>query len=184
MDAIKFSLALVLLFSNSNFMDILKFENLLGKHVSTAKDFTGCDFNGNNIQGKNFTMNIYTNDELINKYFYGMKYNFITILTDDQEIIQSITIHFYELINREFYDTFNKDYGKPDHIQVVENRRTVSESFGKGFFQHLKKSTFDLREGTFEENPLYIIWKRKHFQIKAFLRQQNMSEITFSISAD
>ncbi|TPV34696.1 hypothetical protein FJ651_03965 [Paucihalobacter ruber] len=69
---------------------------------------------------------------------------------------------------------------------VVEKRTVLSENSGEdemyGFKQYLRKSELELREGTFEENPLYIIWNKEQYMIKALLRHnQNISEITFSL---
>ncbi|MFC4634632.1 hypothetical protein ACFO3O_11975, partial [Dokdonia ponticola] len=48
--------------------------------------------------------------------------------------------------------------------------------------QHLAKNTFDLREGTFEEKPLWIVWEKEGYEIKAHLRHKNnRSEITFKL---
>ena len=157
-------------------MDYKEFENLLGKHFSFTKEVFGIDFKSTNYGTK-----FYTNSEYLNTEFYGIPYNFITITVNKEDIVQSITVHFQEVINRQFYDLFIKKYGEPNSIQVIENKKIESKTLGEGFFQHLTKSSFDLREGTFEEDPLYIIWEKEHFQVKAFLRHKNsISEIIFS----
>lgn len=168
---------------NSYFVDNIEFEELLGKHISNVEKTIGSDFEKNNFE--KIKISFYSNSQYFNIDFYGIFCNHLTIQTNEKDIVQSISIHFREVITREFYDSFIQQYGEPNNIQVIENRRTVSESFGEGFYQHLRKSTFDLREGTFDENPLYIIWEKEHFQIKAFLRHKmNISEITFSIPID
>uniref|UniRef100_UPI0040493FCE hypothetical protein n=1 Tax=Gelidibacter sp. TaxID=2018083 RepID=UPI0040493FCE len=162
-------------------MESIEFENLLGEHLSVVEEKIGFDFQ------KNHDNKFYINREFLDNYFYEMPYNFITISTNENDIVQSVTIHFNEIISRPSYNLLIKSYGKPSNIQVIENRQIISESNYEedNFKQHLTKRTFDLREGTFEENPLYIIWKKETYQIKAFLRQnQNMSEITFSITKD
>jgi len=177
MNMIKILLILAINVSNYS-MDYKKFENLLGKHISISKFFTGSDFKTNNY-GKKF----YINSEQIDDSFLGVPYNFITIIPDENDTIQSITIHFPKLINRQFYDSFIEKYGEPNNIQVIENRKVMSKgTYGDSDFkQHLTKSTFDLREGSFEENPLFIIWKKDSFQINFFFRyEQNKSELTFS----
>ena len=161
-------------------MNYMRFEKLLGEHVSVLKEAIGNDFE-NKLFGKNV---YYIKDDLIIKDFFGVPYNHINITTNEKGIVESITLHFQGMIHREFYDAFNKVYGEPDHIQVIENRQFVSESFIKDdngkVTEHLRKNTFDVREGTFEEKPLWIIWEREHFQIKAFLRHKNnRSEMTF-----
>lgn len=169
-------------------MDKIKFEDLLGKNISKAKEFTGRDFKSNAFKKKDFEVKFYSSRDYFKKDFFGMYYNQIIIHTDNYEVIKSITIYFDKLIDREFYNSFNKEYGMPKHIQIVENRRMESETLVKDdngkVIEHLRKNTFDLREGTFEEKPLYIIWEKENYEIKALLRQENMSQITFSVSAN
>ncbi|WP_418639611.1 hypothetical protein [Winogradskyella sp.] len=163
-------------------MNYIDFENLLGKHILTVEEKIGKNFE-NTLSDKNF---YYIQNELIKKELYAMPYNCLTILTNENDTVQSISVHFREVINRQFYDSFNKDYGKPNSILVIENRKTISKTITKdkngNIIQSLRKGEFDLREGNFEEKPLYIIWKKEDYQIKAFLRhKQNMSELTFSL---
>ena len=182
MNTLKFLLCLVL-FTYSFTMHFNEFENLLGKHISVTEKAIGNDFD-NKLFGDEF---YYIEDEFIKKDFYGMSYNCVSITTNEKDIVQSISVHFRKVIPREFYDSFIKKYGEPNNIQIIENRQVISEGMNKdpNFKAYLKKSTFDLREGTFEEKPLYIIWKKEQFQIKAFLRhKQNISEITFRIPTD
>ena len=69
----------------------------------------------------------------------------ITILVDEKDAVKSITVHFRKVIDHEFYYLFIKDYGEPNHIQIIENRQILSESFTKDdngeIINHLKKST-------------------------------------------
>jgi hypothetical protein len=79
----------------------------------------------------------------------------------------------------------NEKYGEPDNIQIIKNKQIEGETIVKGdngkIIERAAKSTFDLREGTFEENPLYIWWEKEDYHMKTFLRhKQNMSEIKFS----
>lgn len=181
MYTINFLIALTLYF-NYFFMENIKFDDVLGKHLSVAEKILDTNFKSNSFKRNDFKIKFHSNINPLFRDFYGMKYDFVTILTDEEDVIKSVTIHFSKIIDREFYDLFNKDYGSPKHIQVIENRKIISEIKGEGFFHNIKKSTFDLREGTFEENPIYIIWEKDRCLIKAFLRQQNMSEITFSLT--
>ncbi|WP_299883746.1 hypothetical protein [uncultured Lacinutrix sp.] len=163
-------------------MEFEKFEHILGKAISVVKKAIGKEF-VNELFGSDF---YYTYD-FVSRDLYGTKYNSLTILTDEKDAIQSVTIHFQNIINRKFYESFVKEYGEPNIIQVIDKREIISESKleDNNFSQHLTKSNITLREGSFEENPLFIIWRKETFQIKAFLRhKQNISEITFSISKD
>ncbi|WP_346880774.1 hypothetical protein [uncultured Algibacter sp.] len=158
----------------------MEFENLLGKDLLSVEKIIGIDF-----VKKDYGYPFYIG-EYFNNDFFGMECSHITLLTDDKDMLQSISIHFPKILNRKFYDLFIKKCGNPDNIQVIENRKIESKSFVKDdngkVVQTLRKSTFDLREGSFEEKPLYIIWKKDNYEIKAFLRhKQNISEITFSM---
>lgn len=169
------------------YMDFITLENLLDKHIAVAENHFGIDFKVNVYKKDDFEAKFYSNKDYIKKDFYGMNYNQITINTNPNDTIESITIHFREVINNRFYNLFTEKYGKPDSILVIKNRQTVSETILKDkdgkINQHLRKNKIDLEEGTFEENPLYIIWKKKNYEIKAFLRHKTgISEITFNTS--
>jgi len=173
----------LILFINYYAMDYIEFENSLRKPISDFREVIGNDFEDKYF-GKDF---YYIPDESIKKNYYGTQYSSISVLVDEDDKLRSITIHFREVISRKSYDLFVEDYGLPINILIVENRQIISEGTytSDNFTQHLVERSFELREGEFEENPLYIIWKKEHFQIKAFLRhKQNISEITFSIPAD
>ena len=176
------SLLFILIINQNNyFVDYIEFEKVLGKHISIAEEVIGTDFE-NKLFGKSY---YYLADELIKKNFCGMRYNMLTIITNEKDTVQSITVHFQKVIDRQFYDVFVEKYGKPDNIQIIENRQVESEDVIKDdngkIVESLRKSTLSLREGRFEEKPLYIIWKKEIFEVKVFLKhEQNISEVTFS----
>lgn len=170
-------------------MNSIQFENLLGKHISVAEAVTGynfkdCNFNIENSDNKHYRID---SNSIEIREFYGMLYKILFIQTDKNDTVQSITVHFHKLIDRQFYESFNEVYGEPSSILVVEKRIVISEGYAEddtNFNQYLRKSDLELREGSFDEGPLYIIWKREGYQAKALLRQQNMSDITFSLTDD
>ena len=168
----------LILITNYYFMDYKKFENLLGKHISVATEVIGNDF-----ENKLFGNNFYYTDNFINKDFYNMSYNSLTILIDEEDIIQSITVHISEVVNREFYNPFTVNYGYPDTMHIAESKKVISEDnlYSKSLSQNLKKVKVELREGKFDENPLFIVWKKEDYEIKILIRkEQNTSDITFS----
>lgn len=165
-------------------MDYIEFENILGKPISDFREVIGNDFENKHFSGIDF---FHISDGCLKKDYYGMPYSSVSVLVDENDRLRSITIHFRGVISRKSYDLFVENYGLPNNILIVENRQIISEGTytSDNFTQHLVERSFELREGEFEENPLYIIWKKGHFQIKAFLRhKQNISEITFSIPED
>jgi len=160
-------------------MNNMFLEYLLGKNYLSINEFVSCNF-----RTKEYGDGFYINSEFLDEIYYTMPYNFITILTDEKKNIESVTVHFKGIINREFYDVFNSVYGEPNSMLVIEKRNVISEGiYGDDNFKYsARKSDLELREGTFEENPLFIIWEKDGFEIKAFLRQKNSfnkSEITF-----
>ena len=161
-------------------MNYIEFEKLLGQHISVTEETIGSDFE-NTLFGEN---SYFIKDEYIIKDFYRMPYNFISVVKTENDTLHSITIHFRKIISRQFFDSFIEKYGEPDNIQIIENRQLESETIIKDdngkVKQRLTKNTFDLREGTFEERPLFIWWKKENYHIRAFLRRkQNISEIRF-----
>ena len=191
MCTINFFLALAI-HTNIFVVDYIKFEELLGKHISVAETVIGDDFSETSFKSKKNGVKYYSNSEYLRKLldyelkdYFGMPCINLFIQTDKNDIVQSINIFFHKSIDRQFYDMFNTVYGQPTSILIIDKRTVISESSAKddphGFNQHVRKSELELREGTFEEGPLYIIWEKGSYKVKALFRQQNMSEITFSI---
>ncbi|MEB3344985.1 hypothetical protein U6A24_05915 [Aquimarina gracilis] len=164
-------------------MNIFEFEELLGTHISTFETTIGNEFE-NKLFGETF---YYTVDEFVKKDFFNIKYNIMTISKNEDNMVRSISIHFREIINKQFYDLFVEKYGEPDHTYVMSNMKVVSEGLYKsddGFSSNLRKREGDLVEGTFDDKPLAIIWEKDGYYIQAFLRhEQNISEIMFSLDS-
>ena len=159
-------------------MKCTDYESLLGKHITNTEDILGSDFD-NKLFEKYF---YYVKDENIKKNLYGIDYNSISILTDKNEIVESVTIHFLSTINKDVYDQLILKYGLRNEIKVIEKKVIVSENKinNEVFSQEIKKSNVELRNGSFEENPLYIIWHKDNFEIIIFTRHNmGISEITF-----
>jgi len=171
----------LVLFNYLQFMDFKEFETLLGKPISFSEETMGNDFK-NDIFRKDF---YYISNEFVKKNFYNMSYNCFSIQIDSKNNLKSITIYFNEMINNEFYKSFIKVYGNPNSIQVIENRNYEGEWVDVEDGHKVRRATFKLREGSFEEKPLFILWNKKEYQIKAFLRHKsNISELTFRIPTD
>lgn len=158
----------------------IEYETLLGKHSSIVKEVIGNDFD-NKLFDKNF---YYLKNENLKKNLHGINYNTISISSDKNEIIESVTVHFSSIINKEFYEKLNQIYGLPKEIKVISKREIVSESNDNDTFfsQNMRKSNIELQNGSFEENPLYIIWNKDNFEIIIFTRHNiGISEITFKV---
>lgn len=162
----------------------IKFEKLLGKNLSITKEILDVDLK--RITSPKLKIKLYGSKNYIEEDYYGIPYKHLSLTTDENDTTETITVHFFEVINRKFYDSFMGTYGKPDSILVMHNpknisKQTVTDTINN-LTQEIVKREFDLREGTFEEKPLYIIWEKDNYQVKAFLRhKQNISEIIFSV---
>ena len=177
-------------------MDFIKYENFLGEHITFAETITGNDFNKVNFNSEDTEFRYCSNSEYLRelidykaKDYYGMPYIDLFIKTDKIDKIQSVTIHFRKTIDRKFYDLFTNDYGEPNSILVIDKRNIISESTlrddNNKVIQTSRKSELELKEGTFEDKPLYIIWEKDNYEIKALLRHKTgISEITFSSSEE
>ncbi len=164
-------------------MDLIKPENLIGKKLKEVNLLLDANFN-NYMLNKNLYFNSYGSE----KSFYSMFYNTLSIITNDDKEVISVTIHFNGIINDFFYNSFILDYNNPTTIQVIDSRKILSEetlNHKNNIQQHLKQREISLREGTFEEKPLFMLWNNKKFQIKVFIRhEQNISELTFRLPSD
>jgi len=163
-------------------MDFIKFEDTLGKPIDDVELTMG--FNLKEHNSKDNQISFYRNDQDISFEYFGLVSRFISVQSNESNAVKSISIHFREVINRKFYERFLEKYGEPDNIHVISKRTVISEGqYEKDDFSaYLTKSEIDFREGTFDKKPLFIIWNKDGYQIKAFLRhQQNISEITFSL---
>lgn len=160
-------------------MELSNLEKLLRKDITKTYKILDRDFN---YDEEDKSICFFNNDTF--KYYYNMPSYFIHISSDDNGIINSITLYFNGLIDKNFYSSFNKDYGKPSSIQVIDTIETISQEkkVVGDFTQDLKKNFIQTREGSFNEQPLYIIWEKDSYNIRAtFRHEQNISEITFSV---
>jgi len=90
----------ILIFKTSDIMECSVFEKLLGKKISNLEEVIGKDFENMYFE-KNY---YYIKDETVSKSLNGISFNSISVQSDEKEIVESITIHFLEIINQEFYD--------------------------------------------------------------------------------
>jgi len=168
-------------------MDNLKFEELLGQHISLAEQVIGSSFEIKNYNQDDSSIRYYCNKNvIIDKNFYGIKYGYVYINTNKNGIIQSISIYFNRIIDRKFYSAFNKVYDIPNSIQVIESKHLINKTLRKDkdgrVIQEIKESRLNLREGSFDENPLYITWCKANYEIKALLKNENSSILRFTKS--
>lgn len=169
-------------------MDTIKFEELLEKHLSEIKKTVGSNFRKSGFE--EIKIHLYFSQHF-NMNFHGMFSHVLSLETDENDIIKSITVHFNKVIDHQSYNSFVEKYGEPNHIYVLSNIKVVKEKTSsndyKGaddlsFHQNVTKREGDLIEGKLEDKPLAIVWEKDGYYIQAYLRhEQNISEVMFSI---
>ncbi len=162
-------------------MGLTEFQNFIGKHIKEISVLSG-DLK------HNADLNKYYMFSEVGCNFYTETYHNVTITTNDQDIIKDIKIYIHEIIDKTFYDTFNDNYGLPSKIMVVD---TISvPSFGRlegngHLGSYSMKRSISLKKGNFEDKPVLLIWNKKDFQIRIFLRYDiKISEISFRLPTD
>ena len=149
-------------------VSILFFEGLLGKNVSEVKVFSK--------ELRQSTPNMYYGVSDVFHYFYGKPYNHVVFYVNDNSIIESINISMLELIDKDFYTSFTKDFGEPKSIQVVDTSKVLSKktTIDDGIStKRVQKNFITTRNGTFDDKPLYMIWEKENFHIKILMEYSN-----------
>ena len=90
-------------------------------------------------------------------------------------MVKGIIIHFNSIIDHSFYDAFVLDYGNPDTIQVIDGYNSIGEWTKDDPNHRVRKITYIMKEGEFEDEPLFMIWNKKDYQVKILIkREQNI----------
>ena len=181
MNALNYFLILLLL----NMKGDTKFENFIGKDIETFKAI-------NSPLKHRDDLNKYYMFSEVGYEFYGKTYHNATITTDNENIIKDITIYMNGIVDKTFYDVFNNNYGAPSDILVVDYAKEVSrreekreEKVEEELSATAKKVISFMKKGKFEDKPQYLIWNKKGYQIRIFLRYDiKMSEIKFTLPTD
>lgn len=108
------------------------------------------------------------NFEYLNK-----QYSDLYISTDKKGIIQDFSFGIIGIMDRQFYNKMVAEYGEPDEITKKDNIVTGRPSTSRGITS--VESTYTLKECTFEEDPLYIIWNKEEYKIKVLLKQERQT---------
>lgn len=115
--------------------------------------------------------------------FCGKTYERLEINLDDNQMVKDISTAFPEIVDRIFYDKMIKYYGVPSNILAYDKLISESKSndFGAGSFnQNLSKRSFSLKEASFDEKPVFIIWKKEYYDIKMmFYYKEKITGLTF-----
>lgn len=113
--------------------------------------------------------------------YFDKNVSVIFVSLDDDEKIVEIDIKLALLADKSFYIHLVDLYGEPDNI-IVSNRIIYENEIDglKNKNLKVKKTINEVREGKFDDNPTFILWKKQDFEIKLLMKySQNMSEISF-----
>ncbi|PKV49091.1 hypothetical protein ATE84_1107 [Aquimarina sp. MAR_2010_214] len=159
---------LILGFLTLSFMTrSLDIEKLLYKHIDQIQNALPIH------EGNHPSINSYV---IKGDYEYlGEQYKDIYISTDKNKIIQNFSFGIIGRMNRQFYDKMITEYGEPDEITKKDNITTGKPSISRGITS--MESTYTLKECTFEEEPLYIIWNKEGYTVKVLLKQEQRTTI-------
>ncbi len=134
--------------------------DILGKHISEIS------VTYSNSGGDMYTI-------IMSNEYLGKQYNNIYVSTDKKEIVQNFSIYIDEIIDRQFYDLMIKEYGEPEVIykagEIISQEKTKTYDDGL----KMQSTTSTLKECTFEESPLFIIWNKEEYDIEVGLGNEN-----------
>jgi hypothetical protein len=155
-------------------MRIENFTHFLGKNVKTIE--FGDQIVPNRVQGDNKIGYFFFEEPFI---YFNNSINHLYFLVDDQDIIIEIYIYLNVLIDKKFYQTFIKLYGQATELLVndgiIYDRKPVRIRNST-----IKKTAYEVRNGKFEENPVFIKWNKAGYEVKIVMKyDKNVSEILF-----
>lgn len=102
------------------------------------------------------------------------------ISTDLNGIINSIFFGINGEIDKNIFESMVLEYGKPDKMLKVEKVFEKEEKEGNEYSSTTQRGS--LRECTFQENPIFIIWNKPNFEIKISINStQNSYLINFKL---
>ena len=150
-----------------------KYHLLLGGNVNYLK------FNNHDYLNKSDMSHSYSFSKNPLNYLNNTINN-ISFYFNEEETITKVYVDLSTLIDKSFFDDFVNIYGEPNHILVQDEVLYDSKHTGE-FGQTVRKTHSKAREGTFDENPIFIIWFKDGIKIQVLMKYaQNVSEIAFS----
>lgn len=157
-----------------------EFQNFIGKHIKEISVI-----NRDKLK-HNGDLNKYYLSTKVGYEFYSKTYNNLTVSTNDQDIIKNITIYVNGIIDKTFYAAFINSYGLPTNIMVIDTIKAPCGTRYSGDGQlgsYSMEQATSLKKGNFEDKPVLLIWDKKDYQIRFFLRYDiKISEIKFTLA--
>lgn len=152
-----------------------RFEDYLGKRIEDIK------FEKSNYR-VHYDDNKYSYFFVIPTPFYNNAIYASFLKFNEKKIITSVKINLISLVDKSTYAELVKLYGEPNHILVPDRLLYDSNmNYNSSLGQTTRKKVIKTREGTFEEKPIFIIWKKRNFEIQVLMKySKNVSEISFT----
>lgn len=101
------------------------------------------------------------------KIQFGLNCSRISFSLDEDSMLNSVILSLVEVVNKEIFELLNQEFGKPVGIKVIDHDfplKKVSET--RIDDNHtVRKGYVTLKEGTFEDNPLFVIWKMGDYEV-------------------
>ncbi|MCK8521483.1 hypothetical protein M0D21_07885 [Aquimarina sp. D1M17] len=101
--------------------------------------------------------------------FMDRMHHLILIETDKNNVIQKFSFILNGVFDRSLYDKLILKYGEPDQMTKKDQETFNNPVSSKGITAI--SSSYTLKNCTFEEKPLYVIWNKNSFTVKFLCKQ-------------
>ena len=115
---------------------------------------------------------------------YELPYGRIYLSTDHNGLIEEIKLNLYGIPDEVFFKGMNHNFGKPKNVKIIEEVNLISEGYNTkdGISSYFKNSSIKTREGSLDENPIYVIWQTESSQIDLLIkREEGTCQLMFKI---
>lgn len=100
------------------------------------------------------------------KDFFGMPHVKGRLIRNSLNQISMVSLVFGELLNQNSFEKMVMHYGEPTIVGAKDKLIFQSKTKAYGEFgQSVSKREYSLKAVTFQENPIWIIWKKSYFQL-------------------
>ena len=106
----------------------------------------------------------------------------MVITTDNNEIVESVSIQLDGPLNDLIYERLVDKYGKPD-LLYKRGQETFGDSTLTERGNQISESKGRLVECSFEENPLFIVWAKDAFYVQ-ILNKKEIRKIVITFSQE
>jgi hypothetical protein len=157
--------------------EIIDFSKLLGKEIYEVDRF----LLGNNFQlNENLPKSYLVKKEI--KSHYGLNYLEVNFTNDKSGLVNSVSLTITEVVNKKTFELLNDEFGKPSSIKVIDQEIFLSSGSDSANNNHtFNKGYATFKEGTFDDNPLFVIWDKDDLEVILHIRRGKLYHQGFSI---